>query len=79
MANNTSGRVLMYSKWFKNEKAKNLIDSQRTLYKGLVRCSFMNFIMVKHLIFSYPKTGAMVSSGVKYCLFSGSWRFFCFK
>lgn len=46
---------------------------------GFVRCSFRYLLMEKHLILSVPKTGSMVASGVKNCLFSGSWRLASFK
>merc|ERR1719292_76020 len=43
-----------------------VIQYQRLVanYSGLVRCSFRYLDMLKHLIFSLPKIGCMVLSGV---------------
>merc|ERR1719350_2168130 len=40
---------------------------------GLVRWVLRNLAIPKARILSFPKMGTILASGVKYCLFSGSW------
>ena len=41
--------------------------------------TFRYLDILKHFIFSSPKIGAMVSSGVNHCLFSGSCNSFSLR